>query len=54
MRIFNALGFIILCALIIMQRDVDGEALIAGYHGLGLTLLLAFIFAILNVRGELR
>lgn len=52
-RLLNALGFVILAALIIVQRDVDGQALIIDYHGLALALLLAFVFALLNLRGAI-
>ena len=52
-RLLNALGFVVLAALIVVQHDVDGEALVSGYHGLGLALLLAFAFALLNFRGAI-
>lgn len=52
-RLLNALGFIALAALIIVQRDVDGSPLVSGWHGLGLAVLFAFVAACLNFRGAL-
>ena len=52
-RLLNALTFIGVAALIIVQRDTDGGALVSGYHGLGLALLIAFSAALLNFRGAM-
>lgn len=52
-RLFNALGFVSLAALILAQRDEYGAALVSGYHGLGLAALLAFVAACLNFRGAI-
>lgn len=52
-RLLNAVVFIALAGLVLAQRDVDGELLVTGYHGLGLVALVAFSAALLNFRGAL-
>lgn len=52
-RLLNSVAWIAASGLIIAQRDVDGELLISGFHGLGLCALFAFGAACLNFRGAL-
>lgn len=52
-RLLNAVAWIAISGLIISQRDIDGDLLISGFHGLGLAALIAFVCACLNFRGAI-
>lgn len=52
-RLANSLLCLVSASMILIQRDVDNDLLINGWHGLALVCIVLFIAAFVNFKGAM-